>query len=266
MRGGLGLMGGSMALALRGHVAEITAVETDDARRAQARERGLVVTADDDLALTADADIVILATPLRTLVGLVEEVGALMNRGALMLDLGSVKSPVVAAMNRLPDQVRAVGMHPMGGQGGCGIVVCGWEFVPRDTVCGLRNARMQPYAETKELVGMLIEAIGGRQIIMDAEQHDRMRGGDAACAVCAGGSVGSLCRGRADEDGVMWSLAEAGFGDTSRLAGERSGGDGGYSTGKCECAGGESRCGTSCAYADQATGGRKGGWTICGHC
>ena len=114
---GLGLMGGSMALALQNQVAGITAVDADPATCDAAVQQGIAKQAGSSLDLAASADIVILATPVRTLIRQITELAPILKPGALLLDLGSVKGAVVEAMNTLPEHIRAVAGHPRHARG-----------------------------------------------------------------------------------------------------------------------------------------------------
>src|SRR5689334_11356103 len=99
---GLGLMGASIAIALRQAV-WITGIDVDPDTCEAAMQSEIADAAGDDLNLAARADVVIIATPMQTLVRQIGELASIMKPGALLLDLGSVKMPVVEAMNALPD-------------------------------------------------------------------------------------------------------------------------------------------------------------------
>ncbi len=111
---GLGLMGGSLAGALRGRCAEVLGVDRDPETVAAAMQRGFIDwgTVDTTEAI-AEADIVVLATPVRTIVKLLGEIGPWVRDGALLMDLGSTKARILAAMATLPDHVQPLGGHPM---------------------------------------------------------------------------------------------------------------------------------------------------------
>src|SRR5436190_1689467 len=95
---GLGLMGASLAIALRQAV-WITGIDIDPDTCLAALQSEIADAAGDDLNLAARADVVIVATPMQTLVRQIGELASIMKLGALIMDLGSVKAPVVQAMN-----------------------------------------------------------------------------------------------------------------------------------------------------------------------
>src|SRR5690349_11774345 len=112
---GTGLMGSSLALALRGKVKTLRGVERNQQVLKVAAPYFDMMT--DDLAsATTGSDVIVLATPIRTILGLLETLKPLAQPGTLILDLGSSKSIVVKAMDTLPDYLLAVGGHPMCGK------------------------------------------------------------------------------------------------------------------------------------------------------
>ena len=112
---GLGLMGGSLALALRARRAcrNIVAIERNADVCARATARGVVDQAGADLALAAQADVIVLATPVRTILAQLSRIGEIVRAGAIVIDLGSTKREIVRAMDALPVLVQPLGGHPM---------------------------------------------------------------------------------------------------------------------------------------------------------
>ncbi len=108
---GLGLIGGSLALALRGRH-RITGFDPDPAAREAAKGGGIAIADTLDALLPADA--VIVATPLADVV---PTLAALVPRadGALLLDVGSLKRTVAGFAETAPATARIVGGHPMAG-------------------------------------------------------------------------------------------------------------------------------------------------------
>ena len=107
---GMGLMGGSLAGALRGKCRTVVGV----ARRAEtiemAQARGLVDWGTTDLATgVKEANVVVLATPVRAILRLLAEIGPLLTEGCLLMDLGSTKAQIVTEMARLPGHIQPLG-------------------------------------------------------------------------------------------------------------------------------------------------------------
>ncbi len=168
---GLGLMGGSLALALRGQCAALYAADPDPATQTLAQAQGMVDILCADATELPPADLIILATPVRTILRLLQLLPQWHPAPAVVLDLGSTKTAVTQAMATLPASYDPLGGHPM----------CGKE------VGSLANADAQlyqnaPFAFTplprttpraRQLVKALATAVGARPLWLDAETHDR---------------------------------------------------------------------------------------------
>ncbi|MBN1122135.1 MAG: prephenate dehydrogenase [Anaerolineae bacterium] len=214
---GLGLMGGSLALALKERTAGLLAVDKDLSTCWNATEKGVVSQAGDDLALVNKANVVILATPMRVLLRLLDEVAAYLKPGALLLDLGSVKQPIIDKMNRLPESIRAVGGHPMCGKEVSGFAHADAELFRNAPFVLCRSERTTP--ETLVLVEELVKAVDSRAIEMDAAHHDRIVAAISALPYALSAALALAAGEQAAEDPLTWTLASSGFRDTSRLAG-----------------------------------------------
>src|SRR5437763_17210695 len=99
---GLGLMGGSLGLTLRGSCRKLVGVARRPEVAQLALDRGVVDAASCDLNVVAEADIVVLATPVRHILDTIPVVAGIMRPGALLMDLGSTKAKIVEAMNAIP--------------------------------------------------------------------------------------------------------------------------------------------------------------------
>jgi prephenate dehydrogenase len=169
---GMGLMGGSLAAALRGKVARLIGIDPDPIARSVALARGLVDQAAEDPAeILPDTTLVVLAAPVRTIISLIHELPRWHPGQAVVLDLGSTKVEINAALQDLPERLAPVGGHP----------ICGKE---KGTVLNA-EARLYQNApfiltnltnstdQARSLVEQLAIAVGARPIWMDPETHDR---------------------------------------------------------------------------------------------
>lgn len=216
---GLGLMGGSLALALRDRAETITAVDMHAPSRAYALAHGLVDHATDDLrAGVADADTVILAAPVRVIIDILSKrIGTYLRSNTLVLDIGSTKHEICEAMGRLPIGINAIGGHPMTGKEVNGVEAsdpCLYENRPF-VLCSTR--RTTPAARVRAL--SLVEALRAEPIEMEPERHDRIVAGISHLPYLLSASLVATIDGEAEQDDAFWRLAAGGFRDTSRLAG-----------------------------------------------
>jgi len=206
-----------MALVERAICREVVGV----ARRAetvrQAMAWGVTHRATTDLADgVADADVVVLATPVRTILLQLHQLAGMPLSPCLLLDLGSTKSDVVTAMEELPPQVQPVGAHPMCGKEKAGLAAAEptlyegapWVLVPLP--------RTSPGA--LELARELAVAVGGRPFIADADRHDRLVAAVSHLPYSLAVALMLTAIEIGAEDELVWKLAASGFRDTSRLA------------------------------------------------
>lgn len=169
---GLGLMGGSLALALRGHCAAVWGVDIDPHARQLAIERQAVdsVSAAPE-ELLPQADLVILAAPVRAILALLHDLPSLHPGSPVVLDLGSTKAEIVKAMADLPKRFDPIGGHPM-----CGKEKASIEYADPALFHGAPFA-FTPLPRTssraKALAEQLAHFLQARPLWLDAETHDR---------------------------------------------------------------------------------------------
>src|SRR5512143_1516056 len=111
---GLGLMGGSLALALNGACRSICGYDIDPRTITQALDRGIIQRPID---LRGDeVDLLILAAPVAAILDWLERVPVVFSGEFHLLDLGSTKTQIVERMRTLPDRISPLGGHPMCGK------------------------------------------------------------------------------------------------------------------------------------------------------
>lgn len=201
---GLGLMGSSLALAVRAARpdARLVGSDPDPATLAKARQRGIVDEAAENLAVEG-ADLVVLAAPIPALPDLL--VG-LAGHPGLVTDLASTKVKVMqwaAAAG-----VDLVGGHPM----------CGRERSGIDAAeAGLFQGAPWILTRAEPVLEDLVRAVGARPVIMDAERHDRLVAGASHAAFLVSVAYVLALAGSGDWP-EMGRVAGSGFRDMSRLA------------------------------------------------
>ena len=215
---GLGLMGGSLALALRERdtCREVIGVVRREEAVREALERGAVHRATTDPAVVKEADMVILATPVRAILDLIPALSPHLRQGAILMDLGSTKAEIVQAMNALPPSVQPIGGHPMCGKEVSGLGAAEPTLYQKAVFVLTPLPRTAPWAV--EVARQLVLAVGARPVILDPQRHDRavaaishLPYGLAVALTLTAAQVGAT-------DPVVWELAASGFRDTSRLA------------------------------------------------
>jgi prephenate dehydrogenase len=214
---GLGLMGSSLAGALRGQCRSVVGVARRTETIEMALARGLVDRGTTDLAGgVGQADVVVLAVPVRVILRLLDEIGALLAGGCLLMDVGSTKAHIVARMATLPGHVQPLGGHPM-----CGKEVSGIRGADPALYQG-RTFVLTPLPRTSEAalaLGLaLVEAVGARPLVLDPDRHDRLVAAVSHLPYLLACALVSTAEATATADPAAWAVAANGFRDTSRLA------------------------------------------------
>ncbi len=169
---GLGLMGGSLAMALRGQCAELLGIDPDPAVRLLAEQKGIVDrTAEAPADLLSEATLLILAAPVRAILSVVIDLPSLHPGNAVVLDLGSTKVEITNAMQALPERLSPVGGHPMCGKESNSLAQAESSLY-RDAVFAL-TALPNSSPEALRLAAQLVETVGARPFWLDPITHDR---------------------------------------------------------------------------------------------
>ncbi len=216
---GLGLMGASLAGALRGKCARVIGV----ARRAEVVEtalaRGFVDEGTTDLlAGVRAADVVVLSTPVRVIVQQLAEIAPHLRPGCVVMDLGSTKKEIAAAMDRLlPESVQPLGAHPMCGKETSGIEVAEVTLYQEHTFILTPLPRTSP--ETLALGAALAEAVGAKPLVLDADRQDYLVGTVSHLPYLLACALVATADATTSKDPAAWKIVAGGFRDTSRVAG-----------------------------------------------
>jgi len=214
---GVGLVGGSIGLRLRRSVraARIVGVDRPDVLR-RALGRGAIHQGTASLARgVAGADLVILALPVGSILGILPRLGRLAGPETVVTDVGSTKEVIVGAARAAGLESRFVAGHPMAGSERSGVahadarVLSGasWILCP-----GSRTERA-----ALDLVRSLVVRLGARPVIMPARRHDEVVARLSHLPQIASVAlVNAAVRGAASRS---IRLAGPGFRQMSRLAG-----------------------------------------------
>lgn len=172
---GLGLIGGSVALALSATGKyEVLGIETDAVTVSAALEKGAVKRC-GDATLLGEADAVIMALSPRGTVAFLKQHIALIKKGALVTDVCGVKTPVVEAVEPLclANGLRFVGGHPMAGKERSGFVNADRTLFCRASYLIATTPHSDPVAV--EQVKTLAADLGCRGVVMTTPRdHDEI--------------------------------------------------------------------------------------------
>ena len=211
---GLGLIGGSIALAVRERWPSIRIVAID---RPAVLAHGLGSGAVDRGAATvADIgrpDLVVLAAPVAENVRLLPQVASQVDAVAIITDVGGTKRDIMRAARVLPSSVTFVGGHPIGGaeKGGFGFarpdLFAGrpWIFTPEAEFTGALDRLMR-----------FARGLRARPTTLDAGAHDRLMAFLSHLPQLTASALMEIVGSAATSDGLR--LAGRGLVDTTRLA------------------------------------------------
>jgi len=209
---GLGLMGGSLALALQDACRSIAGYDIDPGMIAQALDRGIVHRPID--VRGDEVDLLILAAPVSAILDWIDRVPAVFSGEFHLLDLGSTKAQIVARMYSLPDRISSLGGHPMCGKETSGLGVADGDLY-RGCLFALTPLKLtQP--STLSLAQELIATLQARSLLLDPQAHDRAAAAISHLPYLLASTLMDVVMHLDDE--TAWLLAASGFRDTSRLA------------------------------------------------
>jgi prephenate dehydrogenase len=170
---GVGLIGGSLALAAKqaGAVRTVVGVGRSAVSREAALSGGLIDATADDLASgVRDADLVVLAVPVREIVRLLPDIARLAGPTCVVTDVGSVKGPILAAGDAAFPDGRFVAGHPIAGREQSGPAAARADLFQGANWIVTPSERTRP--EAVERVAALCGAAGARVVRMDTTWHD----------------------------------------------------------------------------------------------
>lgn len=216
---GLGLMGGSLGLALKENnlCRQVVGLVRRPEAITEALELGIVDRATLDPAdALGSADIVIFSTPIRTIIRQLGEYAPLFKAGAIITDMGSTKQAITQAMAALPAGLQPVGSHPM-----CGKEVAGMAAAEASLYRGAPWVltplpRTDPAAT--DTIRQMAAAIGAKTLTIEAARHDRLVATISHLPYTLSASLVLAAQQVADDDPAVWEVAAGGFRDTSRVA------------------------------------------------
>ncbi len=214
---GLGLIGGSMGLALKQADFEVVGF----ARRGEVAQRALAIGAVDraeaDLASAVEgAQMVIIATPVLAMKEILAQLGRMLPHDAVVSDTASTKEQVMGwAQQSLPPGVSFIGGHPMAGTEISGIEAAEAELFRGCIYCLVPGENASE--EAISLVEGLVRKIGAKPLFLDATEHDSLVAGISHLPLLLSTAlVSATCK--SPQWPKMAKLAASGFRDLSRLA------------------------------------------------
>jgi prephenate dehydrogenase len=217
---GLGLIGGSMGLALKRaglKDTEIIGYTRSSATATTALKLGAVDKMEDNLVSTVEkAGIVILATPVMAMKEIMGHIGPHLSTGCVVTDAASTKVKVMEwAEECLPPEIDYIGGHPMAGKELSGSRVAEADLFKGCTYCIVQGESASP--EAIGVITDLVKTVGANPLFITASEHDNFVAGISHLPLIISSTlVMSTVKSPHWQD--MAILAAGGYRDLSRLA------------------------------------------------
>lgn len=217
---GLGLIGGSLGLALKagpGPEVEVIGYDRNRTVAAKARRLGAIDRAGADLAeAVAASPLVVIATPILAIRQTLERIAPHLQPDAVVTDTGSTKAMVMAwAGELLPPGVSFVGGHPMAGKETQGVDHAQADLFHGKTYCLCPSPGARQ--EAVDLVTEMVRRVGGQPLLISAAEHDRYVAAVSHLPLVVSVALFNLVRSSPDWPRLA-TLAASGFRDVTRLA------------------------------------------------
>jgi prephenate dehydrogenase len=210
---GIGLMGGSLAMALKGKTAALFGIDPDEKVCRQAADMQLFNRVSKNPAeLLPKANLIVLCAPLGLIPALLKQIPLDHPGHAAVMDIGSTKNNILPIMEELPERFVPIGGHPM-----CGKEVRSLSNAAADLYQGGSFALL-PLTRTTQaasrLALQLVEAVGAHPVWLDPLEHDRWASAISALPYLVANCLSGVTPLEAA------SLVGPGYKSTTRLAGE----------------------------------------------
>lgn len=216
---GLGLIGGSIAKAVKENIADSYIIAYDVNRDAldAALSEGVI----DEAASSIDShftpcDYLFLCAPVQKNDGNLEAVKAVLSPDCLLTDVGSVKTDIHRAVRRAGLESQFIGGHPMAGSERVGYVnsravLLQNAYYILTPAPGIPAGKVEAYRK-------LVERLGALPLVISPEQHDYVTAAISHLPHVIASSLVNLVHDSDSSEGIMKMVAAGGFKDITRIA------------------------------------------------
>lgn len=212
---GLGLIGGSMALALRaaGHL--VLGYDHSEAHQREAIDRGLIAECTSLVALASRCELIAVAVPVDVAVTVCRTIMDLPGT-ATVLELGSTKAVLAKALRNHAQRKRLVLSHPMAGTefSGPSAAVQGLYFTRTVVLCDRADTGEDHFARAEEL----FDELGMRRVEMLSGPHDLHVAYVSHISHISSFALSLTVLRKERDEAQIFNLAAGGFASTVRLA------------------------------------------------
>jgi len=171
---GTGLIGGSLGLALKKQrlAGCVIGLSRHQKNSRLAKKAGAIDHIGESLAVVKDADLVILATPVNTIIDLGEKIAANINKDCIVIDVGSSKERIVSKLGALIPHF--LGCHPLAGSEKKGVANLE-EGIFKGSIC-IITPTVKTNRRVLNKIKRLWKELGADIIMLSPKKHDRVLG------------------------------------------------------------------------------------------
>lgn len=216
---GLGLLGGSTALALKERLpaCRLVGVDTSDQHAAQALTLGIVDKILPLRAAVRQAEVVILAVPVNTILNLLPDVMSQIDTRAVVVDLGSTKEQICQVADTHPRRNRFVAAHPIAGTERSGPIAAFSDLLPgkQMIICDKEQSDIDALEQVEHLFRNKLRM---KISYMESAAHDRHIAYVSHLSHVSSFALSNAVLAREKDEQSIFEMAGSGFSSTVRLA------------------------------------------------
>ena len=213
---GLGLLGGSFALALKKARPEISVsgMDKNESNLDEALSRGIITVAKE--WPDPDTDIILIATPINTISSILHAVLDRVQPGTLVMDFGSTKESICQSIAMHPNRRNYLAVHPIAGTEYSGPKAAKEDLLDGKvlTVCELDKTSL----DLKAMAYEIFEALNMNLRFMEPHDHDIQFAYISHLSHISSFMLGKTVLDKMEDDSHILDMAGSGFSTTVRLA------------------------------------------------
>jgi prephenate dehydrogenase len=216
---GLGLIGGSLAKAFREHriCDTLIGVDRDGLSINLANEEGIIHRGYTELNQDIlDSDIIFICTPSIVCKKIIEDLSIKIKEDCIITDVCSTKAEIMSTVSALKRKINFIGGHPMAGKEKIGYAN-GDKNLFQDALYIVTPQKEVKRMDVEKIIH-IIKTIGGKPVIMDELEHDKLLAGVSHIPHLVAAALVNLLSNPKIKDERFDKLLGGGFIDTTRIA------------------------------------------------
>lgn len=217
---GIGLIGGSIALALKKYteVKRIIGVSRTSKTISLARKMRVIDVGTKNLKeAVSDADIIFICTPVSIIAKMIREICPFMKKGAIITDTGSTKAKIVSQVEKfIPKEASFIGSHPMAGSELSGVEAANADLF--QNAYWILTPTPQTNMEAFQCLHNLLVKLGSHIIAIDPQRHDLIVSVVSHLPHVVSSALMNYAKEKSSRAENLLLLAAGGFRDVTRIA------------------------------------------------